>query len=284
MTTFKCHDAGCMSGGSFEADPEEEVFFRKHDLIWPPRACPACRAWKKSQSPSQINCELCGRARLIGTNEKIMHHRRIGPWTPPTVCNPCERDPGRAARKLDEAEGRAAARGKTADVFYGRLEQTLRENRLTVGLTSITPLKLSDDLSTYHSRRPGRDTLYEHVFESHGDELIAALGLEVRSDENTLFDPTQIDREILGHLCAIVASPDNTRVAEFRQIAGLRHVNGSQRYYPDAIVKLDKETNVVVLLKIPSAGQAPELMTAYAPPEAQIANKLAGEPPLWVAA
>lgn len=103
--TYSCNSRGCASGyGSrFEAAPSS--WFAAKGMS-PPKNCPTCRAWIKSQSDQTLRCVSCNRTMRIPGRYKISHHKRTGPWVPPEECRACERGerPPRSASERKRRE------------------------------------------------------------------------------------------------------------------------------------------------------------------------------------
>jgi hypothetical protein len=93
---YQCQNLGCPNGhlSTFTGAPPE-WFIQKG--MTPPKGCPDCRAWIKSQTDSASRCSSCGYGIRQPARYKISFHKRSGPYKAPTVCRQCEE--GKVAEK-----------------------------------------------------------------------------------------------------------------------------------------------------------------------------------------
>ncbi len=271
-----CQNAGCISGNSFEFSAEEEEWYLENGLSVPPKSCPECRDWKRSQKDETIRCEVCDWVRIISSGQKIMHHKDVGPWEQPTMCRLCEKDPERVARlranivgqeAFDETEPLAAEDYEAARRFAmrhhrGSLERAIAA-KIGSHITGVAPIDVLTSPDGYKALPHEDGSIYAHIMtdfseltndpaarKGHQADLMAALGVESEVAVFSYFG-----------LISQLTSPD--RVAEFTQKNG-------------RIVKYDKHTNIMLVCQPRRDGSGQyHVVTAYPPNRAGYApNKI----------
>lgn len=271
MAQFECQNLGCSSGGVFEVGESEEAAIIAKGWTWPPRNCPSCREWKRSQVDSTIECTLCGFGRIVSADQKRMQHKNVGPWVMPSLCRRCETDPQRANRLQRRKEGRhafgkaaPAARPEQVRADIARqsrdlLAEALARKGIQDGLTRVTPVSIPSSVDSYMNRRDGDgNTRYHHVITRHGRALAEALNIPIPDD----VIPVWAAEQILLHLTTIAEMESPMRIAEFVQ--------------PNdpAIIKLDKETGVMVVIRPDGVDGNPQTVTSLPLDPGQAAGKV----------
>jgi hypothetical protein len=86
---YPCQNLGCPNGYQsifYKAPPE---WYARKGLSTP-KNCPDCRAWIDAQTDSLYHCRDCGWQIRRSAKAKISHHKREGPYEPPTQCTQCK--------------------------------------------------------------------------------------------------------------------------------------------------------------------------------------------------
>lgn len=217
--TYRCKNAGCRSGGSFQ-DDVEEVWRRKNQSL--PTNCHDCREVRKGFTDEDVSCTACGASRRIPRGVKLMHYRNEGPWQAPTYCRRCTEDPDwrrRAERRrrttswkpqpdreLQLARSRFVAK---ADQRVLDMEMDRHGGQPTLVQRISIPTTPSGWQAVPHSRDGNR---WNHTFDrpgggGHATQLRQAFGVST-------------DIAVLNHLVQLAATTDTSQTIQFRQRDG----------------------------------------------------------------
>lgn len=242
--TYRCQSKGCTSGGTFEAAPEE--WFRAKSLT-PPRQCPACREWCRSQIDESIECVSCRWSLPISAKRKISFHKREGAWRAPDQCSRCLLDPQDSKEREAAKKSRARKPLLEPQVGVSAMQRMLAERGLLSGFSGSYDVGATEDwwMGVQPSFRRRFDPAYNHVIVRHGVEIGNAAKI------------TDISM-VIPYLSELSRSTDSRRFVEFRQ------------QNPAGVVKLDVETGVAIMLELNT--HIP--ITAFTPSVTNVMNKL----------
>jgi len=219
--TYHCQCMGCPNGhgSAFTAAPE--YWWTAKDMT-PPKNCPDCRIWIKSQHDDATRCRQCGNPIRLPARYKISHYKKIGSYAPPAQCGYCERGEKQAKSIAQRRPRRVRTNKKQNERRKTFADLPLRED--------LAPRDLITDLHAYqyqitenHEGRRIRVTRQVHLERHlHGSahsliDLTKAqeFGLSRPKSPTSLVSEQAGVAELLSNVSAFSMSTDPDFVREY---------------------------------------------------------------------